>query len=68
MVMKYLITYRCERWKREPSVLYGMNTTHSPVEWLEDVQKHEDEIYFLINVLPITDKEFTRIDGNLGGM
>jgi hypothetical protein len=64
--MKYLITYRCERFTRK--AIWGYEIAADPFEWLLSTQKHEAEIYFIINALPITETQAAQYDGALRGM
>lgn len=66
---QFLVTYRCERTgKGGGFATYGMIVVKDPIKFLEEVQKYENEIYILINQLPLSHEEAQRIDGELKGM
>lgn len=64
--MKVLITYRCERPRG--NVVYGHCVANDPIEFLLEVDGFKDETYLILNVLPITNEDALRIDGELRGM
>ena len=62
--MPYLITYRSDF---RGNIIYGMDTTEDPIEWLETAQQFK-ETYILINALLISEEQEKRIHGSLKGM
>jgi len=60
-----LITYRCESRGR---IIWGQDVAENPVEWLEECQQYETEIYLIVSCIDITDEESKRIAGCLRGM
>ena len=60
-----LITFKAE--SRGYSTTGMEVTTLTPIEWLADMQKYI-EIYFILSVVEITDKEAKKYAGELKGM
>ncbi len=54
-----LITYRSESQGRE---IWSYKVCNSAVQFLRDVQKYEDERYFIVNVLELTDDQVKEFD------
>jgi len=65
--MKYLISYVCCNRPGRIDVIYGCDITSDPAEWIWEAQEF-DETYILLNVLPITEEQAKRFDGELNGM
>ena len=60
----YLITYRCESKGRE---IWGYSFSESVGDFLSNVQKYEEETYFIVNSLAVTYEFYNEWDGKLAG-
>ena len=65
--MKSLITYHVSTSWNHPGT-FNYQVVDSVTDWIENTQRYKDETYVLINVLPITDEQAGRYDGNLKSM
>lgn len=62
-----LITYNCVRYVGNDMMGHTI-TDEDPIEWLAYTQKFNNETYFIVNVLPLTDEQAKKYKGELRGM
>lgn len=63
----YLITYKCDnKYSNKSST--GHSFTSNPEEWLGGVQDYQDETYFIINVLEVSEDFYNYYNGRLKGL
>ena len=60
---KYLLTYVSVSLSDEGKIVHtwGHEVVSDPIGWLRSVQDFEGETYFIINILPISDRDFMRL-------
>lgn len=60
MVIKYLISYRCEKRHHEKEVC-GMSVENDVASFLRSVKDLDGEEYIILNVAPLTEEEAAEI-------